>query len=142
MKEIKPDKGLFNGSCNRRDCQKPGAKHYNESTRAYYCAECAERINRWSRVDVGRDICVEVKSPELLLLESIAEQFTDRTPSAASKLRMSRETADALMAQLNAENVTGRSAPVFGVEIHFDPDLAFGEWEEWDGDRWHMAPIR
>lgn len=55
--EIKPDKGQRGGSCNRRDCQAPGAWWFNDSTRKYYCAECAEAINRWSRIDVKRDIC-------------------------------------------------------------------------------------
>ena len=51
----KPDKGLKNGSCNVTACQKPiaNASYFNKSTKAYYCAECAEGIN-WEggRADV------------------------------------------------------------------------------------------
>jgi len=41
----KPDKGHFNGSCNRRACQAPGATFWNPSTRAHYCRSCAGKIN-------------------------------------------------------------------------------------------------
>ena len=42
---IKADKGKYLGSCNRRACQKPGADWYNSATRAYYCEECATKID-------------------------------------------------------------------------------------------------
>ncbi len=41
----KPDKGQFKGSCNRRVCQKPDARNFNTSTRAYYCDACGSLIN-------------------------------------------------------------------------------------------------
>lgn len=41
----KPDKGLKGGSCNRIDCQAPGANCYNKGTMQYYCKHCAMRIN-------------------------------------------------------------------------------------------------
>ena len=41
----KPDKGHFNGSCNRYRCQQPGATWYNHSTRKYYCRACADWLN-------------------------------------------------------------------------------------------------
>jgi hypothetical protein len=50
-------KGVYGGLCNREACQKPGAVFYNSSTRAYYCPECAAKINYWSRRDDGIDLC-------------------------------------------------------------------------------------
>lgn len=38
-------KGELGGECARRACQKKDANYYNRSTRQYYCAECAEKIN-------------------------------------------------------------------------------------------------
>lgn len=52
--ELKADKGLKNGSCNREACQAPGANHFNRSTRLYYCAACAEKINSFPET---RDYC-------------------------------------------------------------------------------------
>jgi|VirMetMinimDraft_7_1064189.scaffolds.fasta_scaffold00089_28 hypothetical protein len=62
-------KGVFDGNCNRTDCQKPikGNNWWNSSTRAYYCEACAEGhhgINYWSRRDDGITICTKVTSPE------------------------------------------------------------------------------
>lgn len=43
---VAPDKGLYNGSCNRSDCQAPhSATWWNQSTRKYYCFACADLIN-------------------------------------------------------------------------------------------------
>jgi hypothetical protein len=58
----KADKGDKNGSCNRIDCQKPGAYYFNHSTRRYYCGECARLINQACRYDsfvtgLGHDLC-------------------------------------------------------------------------------------
>lgn len=62
---IKPDKGLYNGSCNREACQKPGAVWYNSVTRAHYCAPCAREINRWNPEGYnGKPLCELVKPPE------------------------------------------------------------------------------
>lgn len=48
----KPDKGWRGGSCNRTDCQQPGATFYNTSTRRWYCPACARKINDFAeRVD-------------------------------------------------------------------------------------------
>lgn len=45
-------KGVVNGNCNRTACQQPGAVWLNESTRAYYCRNCAITIqqeeNNWA----------------------------------------------------------------------------------------------
>ena len=62
----KPDKGLKNGSCNRRGCQKPGATWFNKGTRAYYCESCAEKINGFNRMGFSEPnaICVREK-PDL-----------------------------------------------------------------------------
>lgn len=43
--ELKPDKGLFKGSCNRTACQAAGAQFYNHGTYKYYCADCAILLN-------------------------------------------------------------------------------------------------
>jgi hypothetical protein len=66
--EVK-EKGIKGGNCNRRDCQKPGAVYYNQSTRAYYCRECAIKINRLNREDALRlfgspDLCVLEDAPD------------------------------------------------------------------------------
>lgn len=53
----KPDKGRKGGSCNRVDCQRPGATWFNSSTRAWYCPECAKKINYWSMRDDGVVLC-------------------------------------------------------------------------------------
>lgn len=53
----KPDKGRKGGSCNREACQRPGATWFNSSTRAWYCPECAEKINYWSMRDDGVVLC-------------------------------------------------------------------------------------
>jgi hypothetical protein len=55
-REPQPDKGHYNGSCNREACQKAGAIWYNRSTRAYYCAECAMSINSYHH-DVQPPLC-------------------------------------------------------------------------------------
>lgn len=60
---LKPDKGLYNGSCNREACQDPGAVWYNHGTRKYYCAGCAKTLNEdpFNRSDAhrsyGHDLC-------------------------------------------------------------------------------------
>lgn len=38
-------KGQFRGRCNVTACQKPGADYWNLSTRAWYCRDCADKIN-------------------------------------------------------------------------------------------------
>jgi len=47
--ELKEDKGVQGGSCNRRSCQKPQAVWFNHSTRKYYCGHCARMINSANR---------------------------------------------------------------------------------------------
>jgi hypothetical protein len=57
----KPDKGQFNGSCNREACQEPGATWFNDGTRKYYCRSCANGINRvnpdWQACGFKRPLC-------------------------------------------------------------------------------------
>lgn len=55
-------KGKQGGNCNVTACQKPGATWWNTSTRAYYCAHCANEINRWSKHDEGYEICYPSES--------------------------------------------------------------------------------
>lgn len=53
-------KGEYMGNCNRTDCQEPPAEYYNHSTRKFYCAECAAKINRMnpeSHTMFGHDLC-------------------------------------------------------------------------------------
>ncbi len=61
-----PGKGLFDGSCNRTDCQIPiaGGNWFNTSTRAYYCGGCAAMINRESSRFDGVVICVSVETED------------------------------------------------------------------------------
>ena len=51
MQEIKPDKGLFNGSCNRTACQAPDATWWHHDTRRYYCFGCARLLNELHYAD-------------------------------------------------------------------------------------------
>lgn len=46
----KPDKGQFDGSCNRTACQVSiaGLNWFNTSTRRYYCGRCADLIDEWN----------------------------------------------------------------------------------------------
>jgi hypothetical protein len=60
--ELKADKGLEGGSCNRRACQAPNAIYYNKSTRAWYCECCAGLLNEVDPVTTFRlygvfDLC-------------------------------------------------------------------------------------
>lgn len=57
MAQNKPDKGKMNGSCNRTDCQRPGANWFNTSTRAYYCEPCAVDITGFTKRVDGFHIC-------------------------------------------------------------------------------------
>ena len=44
---ITEGKGLEGQNCNRTACQEPNSAHYyNTGTKAYYCLECAMKINR------------------------------------------------------------------------------------------------
>jgi hypothetical protein len=56
-------KGAYNGLCNRKACQLPGAQYYNHSTQLYYCATCAELINHANRMDAqrlyGHELCTK-----------------------------------------------------------------------------------
>jgi hypothetical protein len=44
-KPLNADKGDFDGSCNRRDCQRPGSRYWNRWMNSYYCRSCALSIN-------------------------------------------------------------------------------------------------
>jgi len=64
MTAIKPDKGKWNGSCNRSACQRPGATWFNTSTRAYYCEPCARDISRFAKRADGFHICFPTTGDE------------------------------------------------------------------------------
>lgn len=55
-------KGNKNEECNRTDCQQPPAEYYNYSTRKWYCAECAAKINRLNYHEAmqmfGHELCL------------------------------------------------------------------------------------
>lgn len=58
-----PNAGKFGDRCYRTACQRPNsATYWNASTREHYCQSCAQDINKWSRIDVGFDICVQGSS--------------------------------------------------------------------------------
>lgn len=47
-----PGKGLEGQNCNVTQCQKPNsAHHFNTVMRAWYCLECAEKIEYWANKD-------------------------------------------------------------------------------------------
>ena len=52
-------KGDKNGICNRFHCTKTPAVYFNISTSKYYCKDCAEEINYFSKNDHGIIICKE-----------------------------------------------------------------------------------
>lgn len=61
--------GEYDGTCNRQSsCNNSHATWFNNSTRKYYCRECAYLINQanpeWLR-EYGEKICVERK-PDVL----------------------------------------------------------------------------
>jgi len=46
------DKGKQGKNCNVTHCQEPNsAHHYNRITQAWYCRDCAERIERCAKAD-------------------------------------------------------------------------------------------
>ncbi len=62
----KPDKGQLGGSCNRTRCQAPDAVYFNHGSRSFYCADCADDLNRdeFNQRDAqrlyGHDLCTLV----------------------------------------------------------------------------------
>lgn len=62
----KPDKGKFNGSCNRRACQQPDATWINHGNNLFYCGPCGVELNRWNRDWKGGPMCEDVakRDPE------------------------------------------------------------------------------
>lgn len=49
-----PKKGQYKGECYRSACSNTPALCYNQSTRMYYCAECAKQINTANHADAMR----------------------------------------------------------------------------------------
>lgn len=71
------DKGQYNGSCNVKACLDKPAQYWNVSTRAYYCAYCANEINSF---------CARVNEQQLcFFMESDSAEkpvfFVDSIPS-------------------------------------------------------------
>lgn len=46
------DKGHKSGECNRTACNQRPATWWNPNTRAFYCAECAQKINSFCPADM------------------------------------------------------------------------------------------
>lgn len=63
-------KGERGGLCNRTACQKPPAYWFNSSTRAYYCNDCAQLINKANFVD-----CVNHNEPPFLCISKLSEEI-------------------------------------------------------------------
>jgi len=61
--EIKKDKGLKGGSCNRQNCQAPNAIYYNHINKKYYCKTCAEEITRWNPEEFNDQLFYEEIDP-------------------------------------------------------------------------------
>ena len=53
----KENKGKFEGDCNVSACSNKDATWYNKSTRAYYCASCARRINSENFIYIKENLC-------------------------------------------------------------------------------------
>lgn len=51
-----PDKGHFKGSCNRADCQRPGALFQHKDNQQHYCWNCAHDINGFAIRDDKVDL--------------------------------------------------------------------------------------
>lgn len=66
--QIKVNKGLFNGSCNRSACTNINASWFNHSTRMYYCTSCARMLNEANYSDAqrtfGHDLCTKGEHEE------------------------------------------------------------------------------
>lgn len=65
-------KGLFRENCNRTACQRPPAEWFNQSTRAWYCEDCAHEINKFRptqedslRLNGTRELCLKFDDPRL-----------------------------------------------------------------------------
>ena len=51
-------KGKYLGLCNRSVCLKPGADYWNNGSLAYYCANCAELLNRYNPDWPKQPLCI------------------------------------------------------------------------------------
>ncbi len=66
-------KGKRRGTCNRTSCGAMGAVWFNKGSNAYYCAHCAQLINR-SKLEDGSVLC------------SLDEKAAEETSIAASTI--------------------------------------------------------
>ena len=60
-------KGKYGGDCNVTQCQKEGACSYNTAMRAYYCKDCANKINEASQRFEGVELCQVLEDHSHLL---------------------------------------------------------------------------
>jgi len=75
----KPDpklKGIEGGNCNRTACQEPHAVWFNESTRAWYCLNCAVMIQRHAN-----DYAKQCQEPPLIMFKGVFDSTTRRQKS-------------------------------------------------------------
>lgn len=61
-------KGIHGHECNRTVCRNAPATYYNQSTKKYYCAECATKINNLNRLEAYEsfksELCLHTDKPE------------------------------------------------------------------------------
>lgn len=107
---LKADKGLLGGSCNRTDCQAPGATWVHADTGAHYCRSCALEINRWARRDDGPGLC----SP----LKPVQERHCDDYIEDATQPECLRRFLEYNRLPAAAKYPTGDEAFDAGMEAH------------------------
>ncbi len=76
--------------CNRAACNNQDAQWFNHSTRKYYCADCAAKLNKLNKVDAlklyGHDLCTlaetRLVSPNAMLAAAKKEMLEGREPES------------------------------------------------------------
>lgn len=58
-KPLTPEKGCFDGECNRRYCRSTAARYFNSRTHAYYCRTCAWKIDIVEVFELTQPACFE-----------------------------------------------------------------------------------
>ena len=94
-------KGDYNEECNRTACTTPQALWYNRSTRAWYCRDCAEKINRANEAECRRLygvglLCIEARPGLMTILGQTTLARLLSNPDETIELQ------SAAMAKMNA----------------------------------------
>lgn len=96
---VASDKGLYNGSCNRSDCQAPhSARWWNQSTQKYYCFACADLINERVSLEELRKLGY---SPTGLCVP----EYNDRHPQHETLLVSNMTSSRVAQAYLTLQNL-------------------------------------